>query len=281
MRRVLVLAMVLAACGDSFSLAPDGGGDGGGGGIDAAADASHDSGRGDAAGEDGAVTDATTFDVAPPPPVEAGPPLCQRTCPVGFDCGVASCIDQAALHFAPANNPGLQSNWSYGWESGQGSTFHLDTAHWKASQGSSTSIEFWSKTADSIEASVFKNGLSATTYDGMAIGSLALGMVPGAGGEVSVLRWVPPEAGTYTITATFTGISTPSSKVTVGVSVNNFVGQGTSLALNQFGGGNTFDYAPGAQALDPSKVVDFYVVGPLNLDDVAGGVEVSVKIVSQ
>lgn len=216
---------------------------------------------------DGGVTDA-----AP----------CIHTCPFAFDCIAGACQDRAALHFTLVNNPGL-SNWRYGYEVSFGSSFVIDPQHWKASTMGSTSIDVWSLTSNSLEPSVFHNPAVATVaYDGMAVPGQALGLFAGPMGETSVLRWVAPATGFYALEVTFTGISTPMSLASVGISINNIVGlQGTSGALNQYMGGNTFTYSPPSQKLQASDTVDFYVYSSFTADDGTGGVEVEAKFTAE
>ncbi len=102
-----------------------------------------------------------------------------------------------------------------------------------------------------------------------------------ATGQVAIVRWMAPAAGSYAIDVTFTGISTPPSTVEVGVLVNNATGMGTSLALNDFGSGNTFPYSAPAQTLMAGDNVDFYVTTIFNRDDPPGGVTLDARITAE
>ena len=59
----------------------------------------------------------------------------------------------------------------------------------------------------------------------------ALGFYPDATGGASLVRWTAPAAGSYAIDVTFTGLSTPVSRVSVGVIVKGVIGPG-SMDLN-------------------------------------------------
>ena len=72
--------------------------------------------------------------------------------------------------------------------------------------------------ASTLEPSVFHNsGSTPETYGGMTLRAGLLGLFPGVTVEESDLRWIAPSAGTYTIAAKFTGISTPATRVYAGV----------------------------------------------------------------
>jgi hypothetical protein len=202
--------------------------------------------------------------------------LCVRACPVGFDCVVTQCEDRAAQRFSATNNNPF--NWSYGWATGLGATFQLDSSHWVGS-----AIDVWTNTGQStFEPSVFHNGgLLSQTVDEMTIPAGALGLYPGATGQAAIVRWKAPAAGSYAIDVTFTGISAPLTTVNTGVLVNNVTGMGTSMALNDFGGGNTFTYSAPAQTLMAGDNVDFYVTTIFNRDDPAGGVTLDARITAE
>jgi hypothetical protein len=168
---------------------------------------------------------------------------------------------------------------AYGFETSLATTFVLYSSHWLAG----SQIDVWTDTtAHTLEPSVFHNGgLLPQGYADLTVPSGALGLYPGATNEASVVRWTAPAAGTYSIDATFTGISTPLTTVEVGVLVNNVTGAGTSAALNSFGGGNTFTYSAPAQSLAAGTHVDFYVWTGFNRDDAPGGVSVDARITAE
>ncbi len=289
-----LIAVAIAACGGAFTAGPgDGGGVSGGDGsfdtgvigpVDAADDVSspsdanvedaptlHDAMARDAGGggKDGSIgiVDAGVKDAS----------LCVSTCPAGFDCVVDKCLDRAAPHFSATNNAPF--NWSYGYAVSLGGTFSLYSSHW--SPGSN--LDVWTNTAaQSIEPSVFHNsGLSQQVYAEMTIPGAALGIYAGGDSEASIVRWTAPAKGSYAIDATFTGISSPLTTVTTGVFVNGIANQGSSAALNKFGGGNTFTYSVPAQTLMPGDVVDFYAWPGISVDDSVGGVTLDARITAE
>jgi hypothetical protein len=292
----------VAACGDAFTADT---GDGGipGGQSDASlvdvsvVDAMQPSDA--AVGHDAVAADAASDSTSPPPPTEGGLPLdaavCARACPSGFDCIDGKCEDLASLHFSALRNPALVSNWIYGSASAPGGKPNIYTQEWRAlSMGStgSDALDVWSKNSDDIELSVFHNaGVTAVAYDGMSVPpatSFTLGMYPTTSSiEVTAVRWIPPQSGLYDISVQFTGISTPVSKVAVGVSFDGTVGGNpadggpASSFLNQFGSGNTFGLSAPGQLLGPSDTVDFYVSGNNNTDDSPGGVSLAALIIAE
>jgi hypothetical protein len=286
---LVALALAAAACGDAFTAATNDGG------TLLADAASFDTGAAKpdgSAGDDAATgADATSHDAASEDGgghgkgdgsignLDSGPVLpdgsvCARTCPAGFNCFASQCQDRAALHFSPTDDhPG---NWAYGYAVSQGASFQLDSSHWTGS-----SIDVWTNTAANVfEPSVFHNsGLLPQMVSEMTIPGEALGLFPGATGQPSIVRWIPPATGFYAIDATFTGISTPLTTVTVEVVVNNITGP--SQALNAFGGGNTYTYSAPAQTLTAGDTVDFYVIPIANRDDSPGGTELDARITAE
>ncbi len=300
-RRLLppLFALAIAACGEAFTTAT------GDGGVTPGDDGSLDTGAGEdaTASNDGASPhDATTEDARPRDSgakddggtkqdgstgaVDSGPigsdasPVpdassCARTCPAGFDCIATKCEDRAAVHFSATNN--MPFNWSYGYATGEGSSFHAYTAPWTHS-----SIDVWATASGSLEPSVFHNStLLAQTYDEMTVPGAALGLYAGGTGQESIVRWSAPVAGNYAIDATFVGISAPMPAVTVGVFVNGAVGQNSSQYLNAYTEGNTFTFSATAQTLAAGSVVDFNVVGIASLDDPPGGVSLDAHITAE
>jgi hypothetical protein len=294
-RRALapLMALSVAACGEAFTAATsDGSAPGDAASLDDTGVVGVDGAPGD---DDARVSDATIEDAtsggdaaredadhgkgdASTGNLDAGPvpeaSLCVRACPVGFDCVVTQCEDRAALHFSATNNN--PANWSYGWAAGMGAMFQLDSSHWV----SGSTIDVWTNTGQStFEPSVFHNSaLAPQMVDEMTIPGAALGLYSGAMVQASLVRWNAPVTGTYAIDATFTGISAPLTTVNVGVTINNVTGPGTGIALNEFGGGNTFTYSVPAQTLTPTDNVDFYVTPISNRDDPPGGVSLDARI---
>ena len=296
-RRVVapLVALAVAACGDAFTAATsDGGGatpeaasalDTGAAGTDSAVD--------DAPGGDDVTTeDATTGHDATAEEaghgkdgsviiLDGGPDLpdassCLRACPAGFQCIAAKCVDRAAARFSATDNRPL--NWSYGFATSLGGAFQLDTSEWTPG----SSIDVWSTAVNTLEPSVFHNsGVTPQTYAEMTIPGGALGVYPGATGQASIVRWTAPAVGLYAIDVTFTGISSPATTVDVGLLVKNVTAQGTSMALNEFSGGNTFTYSAPAQTLMAGDAVDFYSTIIFARDDSPGGTSVDARITAQ
>jgi hypothetical protein len=289
-----LIAVAVAACGQAFTAAT---GDGGSPGSD---DASLDAGmpREDAAGGDDASSppDATTEDASSRDAnakegggkgdgatggVDSGPIVsdaatCVRACPAGFDCVLGKCEDRAAPHFSATSD--MPFNWSYGYATDLGASFHAYAAHWSAT----SSIDVWATASNSLEPSVFHNSaLLAQTYGELTVPGAALGLYAGATGQESIVRWIAPVGGSYDIDATFTGISPPMPPVTVGVFVNDTVGPGSSESLNAYTDGNTFTFSAPAQMLTAGSVVDFYVIQITALDDPPGGVSLDAHITAE
>jgi len=288
-------ALAVAACGQAFTSAT------GDGGALPPADGSFDTGApgrdgsladaagpGDGASEDATFQDATLEDGghgegdASTGGGDGGPALpdaalCLRTCPAGFDCLEGKCEDRAALHFSATTNRPF--NWSYGYAASPAGTFLPDPSHFSPAAG----IDIWTgAAADSLEPSVFHNsGLITQTYAEMAIPPAGLGLYPGPNLEPSIVRWTAPVAGSYAIDVTFTGISTPATAVTAGVLVNNVTELGSSEALNDYGGTNTFTYSVPAQTLAVGAVIDFYVLMVTNRDDAPGGTALDALITAE
>lgn len=288
-------ALAVAACGQAFTSAP------GDGGALPAEDAELETGApgpdgapgdasspGDARSEDATLPDATLEDGghsegdASTGGGDGGPALgdaalCLRMCPAGFDCLAGKCEDRAALHFSATTNRPF--NWSYGYALSQGGTFEPDSLHFSPVLG----VDIWTGAAvDSLEPSVFHNSGPVTeTYSEMAIPAAGLGIYPGPNLEPSIVRWTAPVAGSYAIDVTFTGISTPATAVTASVLVNNISAMGSSEALNDYGGTNTFTYSVPAQTLTAGSFIDFFVTTVTNRDDAPGGTALDALITAE
>jgi hypothetical protein len=297
----IAIAITVASCGDAFTTAPDD--SGGPTGIDGSMDAGALDGAVEDVGarRDGDIRDAVSEAIAKldgsrdrvdsgPIDLDSGPidldsgPIgadggldassCVRTCPSGFDCLTGKCLDRAATHFSAMT--AKSSNWSDGYTASLGSAFVLDTFEWR----SGLTIDVWTDVmADSLEPSVLHySGIVSQTYMGMTLTAGLLGLVPGATSEVSDVRWTAPADGSYSIDATFTGISTPSTMVTAGVFIKNTTGPGSSQSLNKYGGGNSFKYPTATQTLAAGDAVDFYVAPIPNSDEASGGTELVATI---
>jgi hypothetical protein len=118
----------------------------------------------------------------------------------------AGTIYDAAADFSPTNNP--DGVWSYGWSTTLGSTFNLDV-----SSTTSDGLNFWEGSISTgsppgLFPDVIHNGTSNTiTYTGTVQylpGQLA--MHPGPQDQYSVIRFTAPDAGTFVLATSFTGI---------------------------------------------------------------------------
>jgi hypothetical protein len=296
-----LVVLVLAACGgEAFTSTPNDGGGADVGVLDTGVtDGSLDDGArpADAQGSDGsgAVADGGPMVDGPALPQDGSgsddaAALCGRTCPAGFECVLDKCEDRVAVGFSAMKNPDANSNWRFGYNTSFGSSFILYPSKWNVATMGTTTIDAWSITSNNDQPSVFRNEtLKPVTYDSMTLPALMVGMNPGPNSQVSVARWIAPIAGFYDISVTFTGISTPSTVASVGVSVNGTVGQqGTGGSLNQFTEGNTFTYPDpaqpvGAQKLNPLDTVDFYIFSSLTsvqmpTASVTGGASIEAKL---
>lgn len=274
-----VLAVAVAACGDTFVAAVDGGTmpdlDGASDASDASTEASLDTGLLDAAGKDVASpSDAELRDAPKDQGVTPGDgggldaSLCIKTCPSGFDCIASACVDRAAEHFGAA---AVTDNWSYGSFASFGSTpFVPYTASW-----TTNGIVFASQTKNVLTSSVF-HSITSASYEGMSLAAGTLGLYPGALTSIdSVVRWTAPAAGSYTILATFTGLGT-MPPTTVGVSVN--IGPANEIGMTIDGAMPSITYASAAQTMAAGDTVDFYVNFVTLSEDEQGGTGLDARI---
>ncbi len=159
----------------------------------------------------------------------------------------------AATDFSAVSNP--NGAWSYGYTSTLGSAFILDTTNTASYLG--TALSGWEgfTSSDGIPY-VLKNGsgspvtLVNTTY---APGQLA--EHPGKQGQYVDVRWTAPFSGTFSLAATFSGLSSLGDSVDVhilhnGVSIFNSTVFGSPSPTSYSGlqgivAGDTIDFVAG------------------------------------
>jgi hypothetical protein len=291
-------SLVIAACGDAFTLDTT---DGGLPGSDASLfdariddtgardtgkperdaephDATFDDGPdvGDGGGKGGSDGGGGSADAGPP--VDSGV-LCAKPCPSGFTCVAGVCLDRATPDFSASANP-PPGNWSYASINGLGeANFTLFAGHTTLA----TTLSVWDQggmaVSSTIEPSVFKNlGASAVTYQELTVPAGVMGMYAGAGTIGSVVRWKAPVTGMYDVFGAFVGLDKPASTVTVGVLVNNATTGNSIGTLNMYGNGNTFSFNATAQMLAAGATVDFVCTEITTADDAPGGVSLDARI---
>lgn len=147
----------------------------------------------------------------------------------------ADVVHNAATDFSQAQNP--NSVWSYGQSALLNSPFTLYTNTVREFP----QVESWNAGSGSfLNPSVSHNpAMSAVTVATITFPPGQLGVHPGEFGEYSVVRFVAPAAGAYSLTSSFTGIDFHGPTSTdVHVLLNNsalFSG-----LVNSFGGGPSF-----------------------------------------
>ncbi|OKH37351.1 hypothetical protein NIES2119_13975 [[Phormidium ambiguum] IAM M-71] len=108
----------------------------------------------------------------------------------------------AAADFSINNNP--NSVWQYGWSSTLGSALNL-LSNTKSDCGGQ--IDVWFRPNSAFGAPIIANNKTGNTIQ-CGTGKFAPGELllhPGASNEYSVVRWVAPEAGNYSIATKFAG----------------------------------------------------------------------------
>lgn len=131
-------------------------------------------------------------------------------------CG-ASAASAASTAFNPAQDFSTEANpngvWRYGWTPTLGGSFNDSTMPGVDAEGG-----FWRNGRTNIGYNSTGQTIVGSTYE-LPIGQLHLH--PGQGGEVSVLRFVTPTAGQYSLSASFIGLDRSPTTTDVHVLLNS------------------------------------------------------------
>lgn len=159
----------------------------------------------------------------------------------------------AAGDFSTASNP--NGAWSYGWSSTLGSGFNLSSIATNGYAG--LALDGWLGTSDASGTPyVLHNNTTHPVTNAVSVyqpGQLA--EHPGSQGQYSIVRWTAPISGTFSIAATFSGLSSAGDSVDVhilhdGSSIFNSTVIGspspaTFSGLQSVLAGDTIDFAVG------------------------------------
>ncbi len=131
----------------------------------------------------------------------------------------AALADDASADFSTSNDP--NGVWSYGWSTTLGSAFTLDASNTTAAYGLTGLGGWFAGVSPEGVPSVLRNNTASpitlgsfTTYQP---GQLALNM---NGSQYSIVRWTAPSTGQFSITATFSGLSSIGDTSDVHVQTN-------------------------------------------------------------
>jgi len=124
----------------------------------------------------------------------------------------------AAGDFSAASNP--NGAWSYGYSYGVSSVFHLDTVNTnEAAPGLPLSGWLGNENPSPFTGYPFElhNGTANIVTDNVTtiVQPGQLCMQPGSSNDDSIVRWTAPFSGTFTITATFSGLNSLGDSVDV------------------------------------------------------------------
>jgi len=158
----------------------------------------------------------------------------------------------AAADFSATNNP--NGVWQYGWSSNLGSTFNLLTA----TENLCGLTDSWFNPNLFLgNPRVEHNGTGSTiNCITRTFQPDELSLHPGVNGQYSIVRWVAPEAGTYSLASTFSGLDFVGTTTDVHVLHN-----GTSLLdnlVNGFGAPSARSFASALSVL-AGDTIDFAV----------------------
>jgi len=160
--------------------------------------------------------------------------------------------DSAAADFSSTVNP--NGNWSYGWIYNPTDTLHLDTTNSQAY--GATGLGAWlGNETDALPYLIKNQTGSPITINNTTYQPGQLAEQPGQSNEEAVVRWTAPASGSFSVNATFTGLSSLGASVDVFVYVN-----GTAVLSTIINGGinNPTAYS-GVQNISAGGTVDFVV----------------------
>jgi hypothetical protein len=113
-----------------------------------------------------------------------------------------SAIFNVASDFSLTNNP--NGAWRYGWSSSLGSNFNLYSNVGKVTP----TIDLWYDSTKNGSPLVLHNSTATedNSHPTITFQPNQLGFHPGYYGEYSIVRWIAPEAATYSLATMFTGL---------------------------------------------------------------------------
>ena len=165
--------------------------------------------------------------------------------------GLASTLYDVAADFSATNNPA--GAWSYGWSSQLTSAIDLYSY-----TGYDRGIDVWNDYSGALSPpSVGHNGTSSAislSPEQIIVQPGQFALHPGPGGEYSHARWTAPAAGTYDISAAFSGLDQTGTTTDVHVLYN-----GSSLFagfVNGFGDTSSFSTT---MSVSTGDIIDFAV----------------------
>jgi hypothetical protein len=157
----------------------------------------------------------------------------------------------AVADFGPVNNPA--GVWSYGYKANPAAPFTVFSSSGQPWSG----ISVWSPNAGgNCCAMVAKNMTGATqTYAGQVSQPAdLLNLHPGAGGEIAVLRWTSPAAGSYQIEGRFQGLDMTGPTTDVHILRN-----GTEIWAGNVNGYNNQTVFNLTITINAGEVIEFVV----------------------
>jgi len=168
---------------------------------------------------------------------------------------IAAQTYNAAGDFSSSSNP--NGAWSYGYSYGVASAFHSDTTN-TASYGPGLALGGWMGNVDSSPGANYPYALKnftahpVTNNENTVYQPGQLGLQPGSSNEDSVVRWTAPFSGTFSISATFSGLDAGGDSVDVHILHN-----GSSI-FNSTVSPNSAAFS-GSQSILAGDTIDFVV----------------------